>query len=92
MAVAQPREHRVLVGADHHDAIAGRIDIRWRDARQDGAAALAHVAQLVVFRDQRLHHVEHGLIDGRIDHLADAACVAVMQGGQSAHAGVHAGQ
>ena len=35
IAVAQPRKHRVLVGADHHDAIARRIDIRRRDSRQD---------------------------------------------------------
>ena len=48
--------------------------------------------ELVVFGDQRLHHVEHGLIDGGVDHLADAGALAVMQGGQRAHAGVHGRQ
>ena len=90
--LAQAREHRVLVGADHHDAIARRIDIRRRDSRQDRAAAFAHVTELVELGDQRLHHVEHRLVDGRVDHLAGAGAFAVMQRGQRAHAGMHGRQ
>jgi hypothetical protein len=92
MVSQRPREHRVLVGADHHDAIARRVDVTGRDARQDGAAAFAHMAELVVLGDEALHHAEHRFVDGRVHHLSLAAAFAVMQRRQRAHAGMHGGQ
>jgi hypothetical protein len=89
---SEPREHRVLIGADHHDALARRVDVRRRDARQDGPAALTHMSELVVLRDQGFHHAEHRLVDGGVHHLAGAGAVPMMQGRERAHAGVHRGQ
>jgi hypothetical protein len=47
----QACKHTVLIGADHHDSIARRVNVRRRDTRQYGAATLANMAQLIVFGD-----------------------------------------
>ncbi|MBF8292204.1 MAG: hypothetical protein HW392_1031 [Steroidobacteraceae bacterium] len=78
--LAQAPEYRVLVRGDQHQAIPGRVDIGRRDIRQDRAGTLADVAGLVVFRDQRFHHAKHGLIDCRVNHLAAAGTLAVIEG------------
>jgi len=80
-------EDGVLVRRDQHHAIRGPVDVRRRDVRQDRAGALADVARLVVLGHERLHHVEHRLVDRRVDHLAAAGLVAVVQGGEGADAG-----
>ncbi len=54
--------------------------------------AFADEAGLVVFGDQRFHHREHSLVDRRIDDLAPAGLLAVMQRRQRAHAGERRGE
>ena len=74
-----------VAGDDDVFAVARRVGIRGDDAGQGTACALAHHARLVIFGHQRLHQVEHGFVQGHVDHLpfavlASARHVAVAQG------------
>ena len=85
---AQAAEHRVLIGADEIFAIAGRIDVRRRDAGQNTARAVADIARGGIFRHQAFHHLQHGFIKRGVNDLTFAGLVAMAQRGECAHATV----
>ncbi len=75
-------EHGVLVGRNQDQlTVAGRVDIGGRDVWQDRTLTLAYIAGLVVFRDQRFHHIQNSFINGRVNNLALAGAFAMVQGG-----------
>ena len=91
--LGETREHRVLVGAHHdHLAVRGRIDVGRRGLGQDRPAAFAYRAALGVLGHCRLHHGKDGLVDRRVDHLALAAVLAIVQRREGADAGERGGQ
>ncbi|KAG1461626.1 hypothetical protein G6F57_014102 [Rhizopus arrhizus] len=51
-------------------AVAGGVGIGRHDARQRAAGAFTHHAGHVVFGNQAFHHVEDGLVQGHVHHLA----------------------
>ena len=88
--LAEAGKDGVLIGGDDHHAVGAGIDVRRGDVRQDRAGALAGIAFELVFRDEGFHHREHGLVDGRVDHLAFAGLLPVVQRGERAEGGVEA--
>ena len=72
--LAEPREHAVGVGGDHHlGAVGGRVDVRRRHARQHAAGSGAHHAAELVVGHRRLHQGGDRLVDRDVDLLAGAA-------------------
>ena len=90
---AQPPEHGVLVGGDHHPAaVGGSVDVRRGDALQAGARRAAHHTADVVVGDGGLLDGQAGFGQRGVDHLAFAGDGAPVERGQRALRGEHAGQ
>ncbi len=71
--LAQPGEHGVLVGGDHHPgAVGAAVDVRRRDALQPGARRSAHHAADVVVGDRGFLYRQTGFGQRDVDHLAIA--------------------
>src|SRR5581483_12283790 len=67
-------ENRIAVGTDHDVfAVAGGIGVGGNDARKRRAAAVAHEAADIVFRQQTFHEAEHRLVERDVHHLAATA-------------------
>ena len=89
----QAAEHHVVVGGDEdHLAVGGGVHVGRGDVGQHRPGALPDVAGGGVLGDQRLHHGQDRLIDGRVDHLAPPGPLPVVQGGERAQAGEDGGQ
>ncbi len=90
---AQPAEHGVLVGGDHHPAaVGGAVDVRRRDALQPGARRAAHHAADVVVGDGGFLDGQTGFGERGVDDLTLTGDGAPVQRGQCALGGEHAGQ
>ena len=90
----QALEDAVAVAGDqHHGVVGAAVGVARRDPRQRAAGGPAHRAEGAVLGDQALHHVEHGLVQRDVDHLAAPAVgLAVVQRGQHADGAVQRGQ
>ena len=81
-----------LAGDQHELAVGGRVHVGGGDVGQDRPGPLAGVPGHLVLGDQRLHHGQHRLVDGRVDHLAAAGAGAGVQGQQGPEGGEGPGQ
>ena len=70
----------------------GRVHIGRCDVRQDRAGPLPLVAGDLPLGHQALHHRQHGLVDGRVDHLAAPGPLPFLQRRQRADARVRGGE
>ena len=83
----------VLIGSDHQpDTIFGGIDIRGRNFGQERSRPFADIIADIVFGHYVFHHVENGFVDRRVNHLAFACQMNLMQRHHRAKTGMHRSQ
>ena len=91
--LAQPGEHGVLIGGDHHPrAIGAAVDVGRRDAVESGARRSPHHTAHVVIGDGGFLYRQTGFGQRDVDHLAMPGDAAAIQRGQRALGAEHAGQ